>query len=203
MGQPQQLGAALEIDEMFTGLKPELAAKCRTAFRMGQMEYQAIKNGRANFQELNGSEKQGSQKKKSTALSKMNLIGDSSPLVKQASKEQAMKSVADVAFVFGHKLNRDAVEAMANVILTGEWTEAELELAAAYIPTDFDMCQTITYNRTINPTVFAKVRSMPHVMRGRLFGHKEAVNYSASQEEPLHEVFEPVRRREQTLFLMR
>lgn len=114
-----------------------------------------------------------------------------------------MRAVFDVAYVFGHQLHKDMIEAMANVILNGKWTEAELDLAAAYIPTDHDMCQTITYNRTINPTVFAKVRSVPQVMRGRLFGYKEAIDYSTKQDTPLHEVFEPVRRNEATKFLMR
>ena len=205
MGQPQRIGDLLrvDLDTMFTTLNPELAAKCRAEFTKGYQYAVAVLNGQVKNLSSKPSTTGDSQRARSSALTRTTPIGDTSPLVAMATLDEACKAVFDVAYVFGHQLHKDAIKAMAEVILNGKWTKSELELAAAYIPTDFEMCQTITYNRTINPTVFAKVRSVPSVMRGRLFGHSEAIDFSASQDRPLHEVFEPVRRGEQTMFLMR
>lgn len=108
-----------------------------------------------------------------------------------------------LGFLFGHKLAPDAAKRIAEVLLNGKWTQAELDFAAKYIPTDAEMCETITYNRTVNPTVFAKARSKPSVMRGRLFGHQEAVNYSGQQNETMSKLFETALYGEKTVFFLR
>lgn len=113
----------------------------------------------------------------------------------------AQKAVAEVAFVFGHQLDKDQVEAMAGVIIAGGWTIAELEYAAAFIPTDEELCQTITYNRTINPTVFAKAKKRKEVMRGRTFTRSEAMQLCEYKD--FYFTFEQFRVNESTVYVMR
>lgn len=114
-----------------------------------------------------------------------------------------MASIAKLAYVFGHKLHKEALEAMADVLLTGKWTSAELEYAGKYIPTDVKMCETITYNRTINPTVFAKVRDVTFVKRGRLFSYNEALTFCDKEQEPIHKLFDTALYGESTVFFLR
>ena len=78
-----------------------------------------------------------------------------------ATKEEARKAVFDVAYVFGHQLDRDAIDAMADVILAGKWTTAELELAAAYIPTDYELL--LEQEDQVNHRLVQKARS--HAIR--------------------------------------
>lgn len=114
-----------------------------------------------------------------------------------------MSVVANTAFVFGHRLDKDAIDAMAEVLCNAGWTVAELEYAAALIPSDEELCQTVTYNRTINPTVFAKARTSKVVMKGRPFSYDEAIRYGDSVSKPMHEVFNPYLVDDKTIFVMK
>jgi len=114
-----------------------------------------------------------------------------------------MKEILSLGYVFGHTLNRDMQRRLAKVILTATWTKQELAYAAAYIPTSIELAETITYNRTINPVVFAKAKETDFVKRGRLFEYPEALAFSGEKGEPIHTLFETALLGEKTVFYLR
>ena len=133
----------------------------------------------------------------------MITIGEVSPLVRKITREEAMQTVAELGYAFGHQLNRDMIETISSILLHSNWTRGELEMAAAFIPSDSEMCKEIAYSRTITPAVFALARTKPQVMRGRLFEREEAIDFSAEKGKSLDVLFEPVAHGTTTKFAMR
>lgn len=112
-----------------------------------------------------------------------------------------MKAVSDIAFMFGHELVKDKIDALAGALTGGDWTAGELDCAVKLIPNDAELCKTISYNRTINPAVFAEARQRPAVMRGRTFSRAEAMRIAG--DRPFSEVFDAFRNGESTVFVLR
>ena len=200
MRQPERLMGIVEMEvkSMFMNLKPELAEKCRAAYLEGVRQ---ARQGPAHYPMSIGSEMQGTQMPRSSALTVRRMIAEDSPLVALARPELIRKCIAEVSFVFGHHLDRDQVSRMTQVLINGEWTESEIERAAKLIPNDDVMCKEIVYNRTINPTVFTMARKTFQVMCGRLFTYKEAQNVCLSHDLNMS-MFEPVSYRLETMFLI-
>lgn len=97
-----------------------------------------------------------------------------------------------LCFAFGHEVNAERMNALYSILKGSGWTAAELDLACAFIPTDSDLCKTISFERTIAPGVFAEAKKRQQVMRGRLHDYATAVAVSQQQNRPLSQCFEAV-----------
>jgi hypothetical protein len=103
-----------------------------------------------------------------------------------------MRLLNDLSLLFGHEVNKERHKVIAKALYDAGWTVAELELACALIPTDSELCKTISFERTIAPGVFAEARKRPEVMRGRLHDYKTALALTQEANRPLSEGFEAV-----------
>lgn len=104
----------------------------------------------------------------------------------------AKSCLTALCFAFGHEVNRQRMNALYTILRASEWTVAELELATAFIPSDSELCKTISFERTIAPGVFAEAKKRPEVMRGRLHDYRAAVEMSQEMNRPLTQCFEAV-----------
>lgn len=84
------------------------------------------------------------------------------------------------------------MNALYTILRAAGWTIAEMQYATAFIPTDAELCKTISFERTIAPGVFAEARKRPQVMRGRLHDYETAISTTQEANRPLSERFEAV-----------
>lgn len=84
------------------------------------------------------------------------------------------------------------MNALYQILRNGGWTIAELELAAALIPSDAELCKTVSFERTIAPGVFAEARKRPQVMAGRLHDYQTALTLAQEANRTLSSMFEAV-----------
>jgi hypothetical protein len=103
-----------------------------------------------------------------------------------------MRRLQDLSLLFGHEVNKERHKVIARTLHAAGWTAAELDLACALIPTDSELCKTISFERTIAPGVFAEAKKRPQVMRGRLHDYQTAVEMSQEMNRPLSQCFEAV-----------
>ena len=151
------------------------------------MAKQLTESDLENYPWLNGSEKQGTHRMRS--LAKVQVITEDSPLVKAVTMGEAGAAISKIAFMFGHKLNRDVIGILSEALIENKWTAQEMENARLHIPASEELCDTITFNRTINPTVFAKARKTDPVRRGRLFEYGEAIDIASEKGKRITDVF--------------
>lgn len=134
------------------------------------------------------------------ALVKVPTITSGSPLVALATEAEIEKTVAEIAYMFGHKMHREFFATIVDEIIEGRWTKEELRLARFWIPKRKDLCKEINYNRTITPAIFTAARDLMDVKRGRLLTHHEAIDTADMEKSTIDKLFEPVSLDDKTWF---
>lgn len=198
--QPLSLREAMqqEAERLFTTLPPAMAERCREEYVRGAME---VHNRQAGVKVLSST--QASEASTSTTgpaggqttrslPSTRTVLPATSPLVAPIQAREAARLLTDLCYELGREVNRDRMNRLYQRLQTIGWTAAEFEYACALIPSDKDLCKTVSYDSNVGPGVFAEAKERPQVMRGRLHDYATAVAMSQEQNRPLSQCFEAV-----------
>lgn len=197
---PQSIQAMIyqEAESLFTTLPATLAEQRRAEYARGAMETHNRLAGIKVLSSAPESETTGSISKpqdthRTRSLpSTRTVIRSDNPLVAPLDARATMQALAELSFLFGHQVDRERHKVVARILHDNGWTRAELDYACALIPTDAELCKTISFERTIAPGVFAEAKKRAPVMRGRLHDYRAAVDMSQEQGRPLSDCFEAV-----------
>jgi len=198
----KQIGELVKADELFLELektKPELAAKCREAFRQGR-DSASRRNETESSPTSSTSFDADSQSRKRVNLPDMaTLVPRDSPVRLEAALPDFIPVILRIGQATGHVVAKERLQLIAGALVKAKWTLAELELAESLILTDAELSREITFSRTVGPSVFAQAKTRTDVARGRLFTHDEAKawceSHAASRQDarPVSQVFMAVR----------
>lgn len=189
--------------------KPQLAARCRAAFRAAQdrerARQAALRRGEAPAEADAPSETESSpttstssgagtpKPKPPSSVAQVRVLGADDPMVAAAAVPDILPIIIRIGQTTGHVVDRDRQRLVAEALARADWTLAELQYAEAAILTDAELAKQVSYERTIGPGVFALARDKPAVRRGRLFTYREAMAYAQEHGLPIGEAFEVVR----------
>jgi hypothetical protein len=196
--RPLQQTIREEAESLFTTLSPTLARQCREEFARGALE---VINRRAGIKALTSDPESEATTKallpqdtppRKSLPSIRRTVPTSDPLVCPIEGRTTMTRLSELSFTFGIEVNKERHKVLAKILHDAGWTAAELDLACALIPTDAELCKTISFERTIAPGVFAEAKNRPEVMRGRLHAYTDAVTMSQEANKPLSQCFEAV-----------
>ena len=204
----KQIGELVKADELFLELektKPELAAKCREAFRIGYEE-SLRRSGTGSSQTSSTPSPADTTSRTFAGLPvPATLLDTDSPLVTEVTQADCLPVLMRLGQTTGHKIEVDRQRRLAEVLVRAGWTVQELEFAEHAILSNRTLLKQISYERTIGPGVFAEARETDEVRRGRLHTWDEARRYASERQQPVGELFEVVRiqgRTEETWWLL-
>ena len=141
-------------------------------------EKRRVRSGLGSLEPTNTSDGVAGPKPTSNALQKVTVLGESSTLIRRASETEAARVIVRLGFLTGHEVSAERAQMLATTLVKAGWTSAEIDYADASIPANKELLQTISYERTIGPRVFAEAKETPEVMQGRLWGRDEALKYA-------------------------
>ena len=201
----KHIAQALEVETLFKKLeetKPELAAKCREAFRQGR-DSALNASETENSPISNTSSDPDSQSRRRASLPDMaTLVPKDSPVRLEAAVPDFIPVILRIGQATGHIVAKERLQLIAGALVKANWTLAELELAEPLILTDAELTREISYERTVGPGVFAQAKTRTEVARGRLFTFEDAKawceSHAPSRQEarPVSQVFMAVRFKE-------
>ena len=162
--------------EVFLGMKGfplERRDELFKHFRQGRQSVTGNSTGASTLSDAD-TRNSKSQNSSGNSLQKQTILPVSSPVITKAAAEDFRGVLLRLGLSTGHVLSKDRQQVLSEDLARGDWTKAELEIAAALIPNDAKLMKEINFARTINSGVFAEAKMRIEVQRGRLFSYKEA-----------------------------
>lgn len=198
----KKLGEAIDELQLFKTLertKPELAAKCREAFRQGRDSASRRSETESSPTSSTSFDPDSQSRRRASLPDMATLVPKNSPVRLEAALPDFIPVILRIGQATGHIVAKDRLQLIAGALVKANWTLAELELAEPLILTDAELTREISYERTVGPGVFAQAKTRTEVARGRLFTFEDAKawceSHAPSRQEarPVSQVFMAVR----------
>jgi hypothetical protein len=175
-----------------------LMEECRAAYVKAAHENQRRRSETENATSGSTSNDADSQTRKSGDVSQIETLPRDSPLVKPPTLEEVSSTVMRLGYSFGHAVDKDRIELLADAILHGPkghpmWTTDEFGRAVALISIDADLAKEISYARTIAPGVFAMAKDRFEVKRGRPLRYAEGKRLASEEQVALSKMLASIR----------
>jgi hypothetical protein len=152
----------MRVARVDSGLNPERAARL---FLQADAE--------AHEKSQNSAPKSG--------LRPIKLVDSSDPRVQPASLEEVEAAVGKASYILSRQPNPSHVAMVAEVLMEGRWTKAEIDAAYRVVVSDPAIVERVSYTGAIAPSHFFDARRDARTMMGRLHTESAARKWAKAE----------------------